>query len=268
MKIFISWSGDISHAVALAFNEWLPCVLQEVEPFLSSEGIHKGAPWFEAIGAQLEDTDFGILCLTPFNLEAPWILFEAGALSKKVGKARVVPLVLGLSPSELKPPLSNFNAATISKDDTLKLVRSVNEGRKDKPMADAQLSKVFEKWWPDLEAKLKQAEDKLTKVGAERTATAPLSRTVEDMLGELLELTRSLAQRQYAGFGLPPSSGAGAVSIRDAGPLAALLTQENFLRQVEQWRTAHNQARGMDFSGGGLLSPEKPVKEDGSPGAE
>jgi hypothetical protein len=111
MKVFISWSGIVSHQVALALNDWLPCVIQGVQPFLSSEHIHKGAPWFDEIGGQLEETHFGILCLTPTNLEAPWILFEAGALSKKVGQARVVPLVLGFALSELKPPLSNFNAA-------------------------------------------------------------------------------------------------------------------------------------------------------------
>lgn len=208
MRVFISWSGDLSHKVAYAFNEWLPCVLQGVQPFMSSEGIHKGAPWFEAIGEQLEETDFGILCLTPFNLEAPWILFEAGALSKKVGKARVVPFVLGLSPSELKPPLSNFNAATVTKEDTLKLVRSVNDGLKDKQLSDNQLARVFEKWWPELEAKLRQAEDALQTVRAGRAASEPAARSAEDMLGELLELTRSIAQRDVGG-GVPPYAGAG-----------------------------------------------------------
>lgn len=271
MKIFISWSGNISHMVAQAFNDWLPCVLQEVEPFLSSESIHKGAPWFEAIGAQLEETDFGILCLTPFNLEAPWILFEAGALSKKVGKARVVPLVLGLSPSELKPPLSNFNAATISKDDTFKLVRSVNEGRKDKPMAEAQLVKIFDKWWPDLEAKLKQAEEDLSKARAERAASTPAARSIEDMLGELLALTRSLAQRQYAGFGLPPSSGAD--SGGDTGPLAGLLAQATLFRQFDQWKAAqaHELERYITHGGaaaGGLLNPVDAIKESGAPGGK
>lgn len=266
MKVFISWSGDLSHKVAQAFNEWLPCVLQGVQPFLSSENIHKGAPWFEEIGGQLEETDFGILCLTPFNLEAPWILFEAGALSKKVGKARVVPLVLGLSPSELKPPLSNFNAANVTKDDTLKLVRSVNEGLKDKQLGDTQLARVFEKWWPDLEAKLKQAEDELATVRAGRAASAPAARSVEDMLGELLELTRSIAQRSDVGGGLPNYDGGGRGELESntlAGLLASgLLHQEGLgLHPLTQRRLARK--RGV--SGGLLGELAKTTTEDTGP---
>ena len=36
MKIFISWSGTTSRAVAEALHAWLPKVLQGVEPFLSA----------------------------------------------------------------------------------------------------------------------------------------------------------------------------------------------------------------------------------------
>ena len=196
MKVFISWSGVISHEIAEALNEWLPCVLQEVKPFLSSEHIHKGAPWFEEIGEQLGETSFGILCLTPHNLESSWILFEAGALSKQVtNKTRVIPLVLGLSPSDLKPPLSNFNGATISKGELHKLIRSLNDGLNEKALDKSKLDIIFEKWWPDLETKLKQAEESLDRAKAGNLASPP-SRTTEDMLGELLELTRNIAQRQ------------------------------------------------------------------------
>lgn len=91
MKVFISWSGDLSHAMAQALADWMPNVIQAVKPFLSSEAIQKGARWFEQIGGQLEETHFGVLCLTRSNLNAPWILFEAGALSKQLEIARVAP---------------------------------------------------------------------------------------------------------------------------------------------------------------------------------
>jgi hypothetical protein len=34
MKVFISWSGETSHAVAQTLRFWLPSVLQYVEPYV------------------------------------------------------------------------------------------------------------------------------------------------------------------------------------------------------------------------------------------
>jgi len=70
-------------------------VIQSVKPFLSSNDIRSGQRWFSEIGKELQNTKFGILCLTPSNKEAPWILFEAGAISKIVDESRVVPLLIG-----------------------------------------------------------------------------------------------------------------------------------------------------------------------------
>ena len=82
MKVFISWSGNISLKVALIFRDWLPSVIQSIEPYVSSEDIDKGARWSTDIAKELENSTFGILCVTKENLEAPWLSFEAGALSK------------------------------------------------------------------------------------------------------------------------------------------------------------------------------------------
>jgi hypothetical protein len=83
LKIFISWSGPRSLAVAEAQRDWLPNVFQMVEPWISAGDIDKGAKWRQAITGELEKSDFGLICLTPENLASPWLLFEAGSLAKK-----------------------------------------------------------------------------------------------------------------------------------------------------------------------------------------
>ena len=82
MKVFISWSGVDSHSAAVALRDWLPSVIQLLEPYVSSEDIDKGARWSTDIAAELAGSDWGILCVTKENVQAPWLNFEAGALSK------------------------------------------------------------------------------------------------------------------------------------------------------------------------------------------
>jgi hypothetical protein len=58
MKVFFSWSGARSHAVAKALGEWASGVIQAVEPWISSE-IEKGAKWGQEVAARLEEVRFG-----------------------------------------------------------------------------------------------------------------------------------------------------------------------------------------------------------------
>ena len=99
MKVFISWSGNKSHKVAMIFREWLPSVIQSLEPYVSSEDIDKGARWSSDIAKELEDSTFGILCVTKDNLHAPWLSFEAGALSKTMDKSFVTPFLFDIKRS-------------------------------------------------------------------------------------------------------------------------------------------------------------------------
>lgn len=83
MKVFLSWSGESSHAIAEKLHKWLPMVIQKIEPYISTE-IEKGTRWASDIASELEVCAFGIACVTQENKDAPWLLFEAGALSKSV----------------------------------------------------------------------------------------------------------------------------------------------------------------------------------------
>ena len=121
MKVFISWSGNFSGEVSGVLKEWLPLVLQSVRPFVSSEDLRKGTRWLLDVSRELEATNFGILCLTDENKNAPWILFEAGALSKMLELSRVSPFLIGLNKSDLSGPLSNFQATEFDKDDVRRL---------------------------------------------------------------------------------------------------------------------------------------------------
>ena len=41
MKVFISWSGELSKNIAEVIKKWLPCIIQSVEVFFSPDDIEK-----------------------------------------------------------------------------------------------------------------------------------------------------------------------------------------------------------------------------------
>ena len=94
MKLFISWSGQLSHQIAKELKDWFPLIINQLEPFVSSESIKKGDRWMIDVYSELEQSNFGVICLTKENLYEPWIMFEAGALSKNLSQSRVSSLLL------------------------------------------------------------------------------------------------------------------------------------------------------------------------------
>jgi hypothetical protein len=128
MKVFICWSGDRSGRIAAFLREWLPSVLHNIEAFRSDEDIGKGLRWNDQLSSQLQGANFGIVCLTPENLSAPWLHFEAGALSK-LSHSRVVPILFQVKSSEIKGPLSQFQAAAAldNEEEMLRLLTSLSE---------------------------------------------------------------------------------------------------------------------------------------------
>ena len=42
MKVFLRCSGNLSHKVALVFRDWLPSVIQSIDPYVSSEALSSG----------------------------------------------------------------------------------------------------------------------------------------------------------------------------------------------------------------------------------
>lgn len=189
MKVFISWSGEISHEIACIFRDWLPSVIQSIKPYVSSQDIDKGTRWSSDIASELEVSNYGIIIITKDNLNAPWINFEAGALSKALDKSNVSPFLFNIKRSEVQGPLLQFQSTIFEKGEVLKLLQSVNNRfEADKQLDKTQLSKSFEIWWNELETKLKAIkDDKL-----EENSVGDNSKVSQsEILEEILELVRN-----------------------------------------------------------------------------
>jgi hypothetical protein len=189
MKVFLSWSGELSHKVAITFRDWLPSVIQSIVPYVSSEDIDKGARWSTDIAKELENSTFGILCVTKENVHAPWLTFEAGALSKTMEKAAVSPFLFDIKRSEVSGPILQFQSTIFEKEDIKKLMLSLNKACGTETLSDERLEKAFSVWYPTLEDQLNTLLKTVPSVSVlEKNETIDSS---DEILEEILDLTRN-----------------------------------------------------------------------------
>ncbi|MCO8271785.1 hypothetical protein M1L60_14400 [Actinoplanes sp. TRM 88003] len=207
MKLFLSWSKSRSNQIAVLLREWIPSVIQRVEPWMSSEDIDKGQRWGIELSEMLASTSHGLLCVTAENVREPWLSFEAGALAKSVSIARVRPVLFDLSPSDVTGPLAQFQATSLTdKDDVYRLMASLNSGT-EKPMADPLLRKSFERAWSELDAAVRgmlheSAED----------IVGPLRRP-DEKIDEILDLVRDIERRHRSAGWRPATTEPGNIVV-------------------------------------------------------
>jgi len=197
MKVFLSWSGEPSRSLAETFRLWLPASIQAVQPYFSPDDIAKGTRWSSEIANELEASHVGILFLTQNNLSAPWLLFEAGALAKKLDRSRVCPILFGIHSSDVEGPLTQFQLTQYNKSDIKRLMRTINDALEEHALAQDTLDAVFEMWWPELDKKVSSVLAKKTPPKASSV------RSERELLDEVLSLCRSIATVASAEKGDP-----------------------------------------------------------------
>lgn len=174
--------------IAEFLRDWLPTVLSgAVEPFVSSQDIAKGDRGLTVIARELDEINYGVVILTRDNREAPWINFEAGALAKIVGEGRVSTVLVGVTPTDITGPLSQFQHTILSdRVDTRQLLGDMareSAAIDGKSVPTASLDALFEMKWPALEAEVASASD----------GGAPVTeRDQKDILEEVLEVVRGI----------------------------------------------------------------------------
>jgi hypothetical protein len=197
MKVFVSWSGDLSRRVAEALRDLFPSVLQGLDMFMSKVDLASGVPWFGDIEHSLANSDFGIIVVTRENQERPWLLFEAGALAKSLEKPRVTPLLVDLANADVRGPLSQFQMRSLRRDDISRLLSDLNDLAGDeRRLSEDHFKRAFGKWWDDIEQRFVEAQNAVP-VGA-----APAHRSERELLVEALSEIRRLSLQVEANANL------------------------------------------------------------------
>lgn len=184
MKAFISWSGPRSRLLAEALRGWIHDVIQSVDCFCSTDDIRAGQRWNNEVNTWLSDTDFGVICVTPENMRAPWLNFEAGAIAKRLGDhTRVVPVTLGFEPSALDEPLKQFNGVPADERGFLALVKSIAEVAQ----SEIDVERTFGRWWDELKSMLEEIPE------SDDQVTRPEPPDVTEMFTDIMSTIRGLS---------------------------------------------------------------------------
>lgn len=187
--VFISWSGELSRRYAELLSEWLPRVIQAVDPFFSSDDIDKGSFWFGEITKKLNEATIGLICLTKENKNKPWILFEAGALNKGLTASRVCPILIDLEAKDVDAPISKFQATKMSKDDMYKLLKTINNLLGDDKLSSTILEETFSDTWDRFYHRFSDI------VSITDTMETQPNKTNDELIGTMLDVVRAIDRK-------------------------------------------------------------------------
>lgn len=213
-NIFLSWGGEQSKEIAEELRTWIPSVLQFAKPYFTPSDVEKGSKWSSEISKKLSESHVGIICLTKENFERPWILFEAGALSKDLEKSKVCSVLFGMENTDLTGPLTTFQTTNFTKSDFKKLMNTINETGADQKLSRDTFDRVFEMWWPQLDEGIGRILEQ------DHQVPDKAFRSDRDILEEILTLSRAKSSSHVR------------PSVKSSVPIALTEDLVNYLKDI------------------------------------
>ena len=215
LKIFISWSGELSKSVTRLIRAWLPKMFDRIDPWMSDIDIQAGTRGLQLIEERLNASEFGIIVVTTENQNKTWLNFEAGALSKRFEGAsgRVVPVLVNFDNFyQIEGPIRQFQSVMLDKDGIRELLQSISSiAAVDWPMVEAR----FEWSW--------EGFDKSIRAAVEAVGDQPPAPEIKeaDILQDILRRLKSMEKNASNDGG--PRKDAPAVRV----PLGTIANQHN-----------------------------------------
>ncbi len=161
-EVFVSWSGDWSKEIADFLIKWIPNIL-DVNFFFSPQDMALGKVWAKDLSQRLGTSKFGILVITPENVNSPWVIFEAGALMKNFDSGRAIPYLVSFDGKDLETgPLAMLQATKADKEGTMQLINAIriyldNAGKDD------SIKWRFDRGWEEFSKKIDEINSKFRK---------------------------------------------------------------------------------------------------------
>lgn len=232
MDLLLTWSGTPSHEIATFFRDWLPQVVPDIQPWISSEDIAKGRKWFHELTTQMAKTNISITFITPGNVRSPWIFYEIGFIAAKLEAGIVYPYLIGVEGGLIKDsPIGQFQYTEANKEDTLRLIQSINKDLGVKGHNPKLIEGNFNSLWPKLKRQLDKLIAASPPVVAEVTATEP---SIEEQLSsEARQLLVEAAQDRHGQIMYNVTSVGTSIQTNSRN-----LVEEQTPRPIATWKAA------------------------------
>jgi len=194
MKVYISWSGQVSYKLAILLRDFIGTLLPGLETWVSAEDIDGGARWSQDLLRILDETAYSIVCADPSNHLSLWLQFELGALAKSTGKWNISVLLNKLKQSELRGPLTQFSPVTIERNNILRLIEDIHANCTQIQVSRQELILNLDKTWPEFY----QNVNKISMVAPSISKTKPLDPKVVEDRDEPLEYVNEVGEKILA----------------------------------------------------------------------
>jgi hypothetical protein len=238
VNVFISWSGELSKRVAAVWRDLVEETFDSVVPFMSEESIRAGERGLHKIATSLAGTSFGIIVVTQANVNAPWLNFEAGALSKDVADptVRVAPSLVDFEHKyDLTGPIGQFQASLLDRDGVEYILLELAKAAK---ADETSIKKRFaNSWREEYEGRFDLAKSADEGVSAERR------RSSDETLAEILTIVRELTGSTTPVDADDVQSAFGAVLYEDLQLMIHVVAEAFIERSTERRGAAARAAR-------------------------
>jgi hypothetical protein len=108
-------------------------------------------------------------------------------LAKVLERSYVCPYLLGVRPSDISGPLAQFQLTSATKEDTVKLLKTLNKAQGSASLGNEIIERAFDRCWPELEGTLLEIQQAPVPVGE-------TPRSDREVLDEVLLHVRSFAR--------------------------------------------------------------------------
>lgn len=158
--------------------------MADIDIFVSSRSITKGANGLAVIEANLDNSAFGIVLVSRDNQAAPWLNYEGGWLASTLERP-VATICLDLRPGDVTSPLAPRQATQFEDDqDMATLLRQVVDAA-NPSMNDRVFQTLLTQVWPSIRDSWVPA--------LEHEGESP-ARDDNEMLAELVERVRRIEE--------------------------------------------------------------------------